>query len=191
MLALFEAENRILSMAKIPTDTLQVILDLRKEHGLEATEEAVYADLEKSKAKWMLVETPRYRRAGRSPIWVSGKYLSSYGTDPASGEADGKTKKEPKARKAAADSGGWVGNSKIDETAFYKVLHGKGFAVKISQNLLTGELETQIPPAISKLELQFGTIPANASAIHITQTSPQIQVAMPLEKFLELAGIKA
>jgi hypothetical protein len=62
--------------------------------------------------------------------------------------------------------------------------------VKISQNLLTGEIETQIPDSISKLELQFSAIPANASAIHISQTSPQIQVAMPLEKFLEIAGIR-
>lgn len=178
-------------MSKIPADTLKVILELRAENGLDATEEAVYADLAKSKAKWTLEETPRYRRAGRSPLFVSGKYLSSYGTDPATGEADGKAKKEPKAKKGTSDSGGWVGNSKIDETAFYKVLHGKGFPVKISQNLLTGELETQIPQSISKLELQFAAIPANASGIHITQTSPQIQVAMPLDKFLELAGIKA
>lgn len=176
-------------MSKIPADILKLILELRAENGLDATEEAVYADLAKSKAKWTLEETPRYRRAGRSPLYVSGKYLSSYGTDPATGEADGRSGK--KALPAAAPRASIPVNSKVDETAFYKVLYGKGFNVKISQNLLTGELETQIPPAISKLELQFGAIPANASAIHITQTSPQIQVAMPLERFLELAGIKA
>ena len=81
--------------------------------------------------------------------------------------------------------------SKIDESAFYKVLHGKGFAVKITQDLLTGEIQTQIPDSISKLELQFSAIPANASGIHVTQTSPQIQISMPLEKFLEIAGIRA
>jgi hypothetical protein len=176
-------------MSKIPADTLKAILDLRAENGLDATEEAVYADLAKSKAKWTLEETPRYRRAGRSPLYVSGKYLSSYGSDPATGEADVGNGKKPKV--ASTPRAAAPVNGKVDETAFYKVLHGKGFPVKISQNLLTGELETQIPPAISKLELQFGAIPGNASGVHITQTSPQIQVAMPLDKFLELAGIKA
>ena len=84
-------------MSKIPADTLKVILELRAENGLDATEESVYADLAKSKAKWTLEETPRYRRAGRSPLYVSGKYLSSYGTDPATGEADGGNGKKPKA----------------------------------------------------------------------------------------------
>ena len=79
---------------------------------------------------------------------------------------------------------------RIDEAAFYKVLHGKGFPVKISQDLLTGEIETSVPESITKLGLQFSAIPANASGIHVTQTSPQIQVAMPLEKFLEIAGIR-
>jgi hypothetical protein len=176
-------------MSKIPADTLKVILELRAENGLDATEEAIYADLAKSKAKWTLEETPRYRRAGRSPLFLSGKYLSSYGTDPATGEADGGNGKKPKAASTPRASAPL--NGKVDETAFYKVLHGKGFPVKISQNLLTGELETQIPASISKLELQFGTIPGNAKGVYITQTSPQIQVAMPLDKFLELAGIKA
>jgi hypothetical protein len=179
-------------METIPSDTLAKILELRQANGLEATEAAVYADLEKSKCKWTLVDTPRYRRAGASPLWVSGKYLSSYGTCPASGEADqGRAGAAPKATRAAAAPKATASvASKIDEAAFYKVLHGKGFPVKISQNLLTGEIETQIPDSISKLELQFSAIPANASAIHISQTSPQIQVAMPLEKFLEIAGIR-
>lgn len=181
-------------MAKIPSETLKQILELRSENGLEATEAAVYADLEKSKAKWVLEETPRYRRAGRSPLFLSGKYLSSYGTDPATGEKDTKAK-SASAKKESSGTVTSVGGGrtapKIDETAFYKVLHGKGFPVKISQNLLTGELETQIPPTIAKLELQFTNISANATGVHVTQTSPQIQVAMPLDKFLELAGIKA
>lgn len=179
-------------MDKIPADALKEILALRAENGLEATEKAVYDDLAKSKAKWVLEETPRYRKAGRSPLYMSGKYLSSYGVDPATGEADSKSGgKTPKMGSAQARTK-IVGNGRsVDETAFYKVLHGKGFAVKISQNLLTGELETQIPPAISKLNLKFGAIPANATEIHVVQTSPQIQVSMPLDRFLEAAGIKA
>ncbi len=177
-------------METIPSDTLAKILELRQANGLEATEAAVYADLEKSKCKWTLVDTPRYRRAGASPLWVSGKYLSSYGTCPATGEPDQGRGGAAKAPRAAAPKAPAALSSKIDEAAFYKVLHGKGFPVKISQNLLTGEIETQIPDSISKLELQFSAIPANASAIHISQTSPQIQVAMPLEKFLEIAGIR-
>ena len=180
-------------METIPSDTLAKILELRQANGLEATEAAVYADLEKSKCKWTLVDTPRYRRAGASPLWVSGKYLSSYGTCPASGEADqGRVGAAPKAARTASSpkASAPAVASKIDEAAFYKVLHGKGFPVKISQNLLTNEIETSIPDSISKLELQFSAIPTNASAIHISQTSPQIQVAMPLEKFLEIAGIR-
>jgi hypothetical protein len=179
-------------MDKIPSDTLSQVLELRKKNGLEATEAAVYADLEKSKCKWTLSDTPRYRRAGDSPIWVSGKYLSSYGTCPATGEADEKGSKSPKAPRAAsvAKTSSPV-NSKIDESVFYKVLHGKGFPVKITQDMLTGEIQTQIPDSIRKLDLKFGSLPSNAAEIHVTQTSPQIQVAMPLDKFLELAGIRA
>jgi len=180
-------------MDKIPSDTLEKVLELRKNNGLEASEAAVYADLEKSKCKWTLTETPRYRRAGDSPIWISGKYLSSYGTDPATGEADAKGgSKAPKAPKAASSPKS-AGSSatKVDESVFYKVLHGKGFSVKITQDMLTGEIQTQIPESIKKLDLQFGHVPSNATGIHITQTSPQIQVAMPLDKFLELAGIRA
>ena len=179
-------------METIPSETLSRILELRGANGLEATEAAVYADLEKSKCKWTLTDTPRYRRAGASPLWVSGKYLSSYGTCPASGEADQGRGKAivPRAAKASAPQPA-PATGKVDESVFYKVLHGKGFAVKITQDLLSGEIQTQIPEPIRKLELQFGAIPGNASGIHVTQTSPQIQVAMPLDKFLELAGIRA
>ena len=172
----------------IPADTLKEILALLSENGLEATEEALQADLAKSKAKWTLKETPRYRRAGRSPIYVSGKYLTAAGVCPATGEADGKERKVKAASASPAHSA--PNGPKVDETVFYKVLHGKGFSVKMSQNLLTGELETQVPPAISKLDLKFGSIPANATDIYVTQTSQQIQIAMPLDKSLEIAGIK-
>jgi hypothetical protein len=177
-------------METIPSDTLAKILELRQANGLEATEAAVYADLEKSKCKWTLTDTPRYRRAGASPLWVSGKYLSSYGSCPATGEADQGRTGAPKAPRAAAPKAAAASSAKIDEAAFYKVLHGKGFPVKISQDLLTGEIETSVPEAITRLGLQFSTIPANASGIHVTQTSPQIQVSMTLEKFLEIAGIR-
>jgi hypothetical protein len=177
-------------METIPSETLSRILELRRANGLEATESAVYADLEKSKCKWTLTDTPRYRRAGASPLWISGKYLSSYGTCPASGEADQGRGKVAVARTAAPKPAAAPLASKVDESVFYKVLHGKGFAVKITQDLLSGEIQTQIPEPIRKLELQFGSIPGNASGIHVTQTSPQIQVAMPLDKFLELAGIR-
>lgn len=178
-------------METIPSETLSRILELRRANGLEATEAAVYADLEKSKCKWTLTDTPRYRRAGASPLWISGKYLSSYGTCPASGEADQGRGKAAPAKASAPKPAAASVPSKVDESVFYKVLHGKGFAVKITQDLLTGEIQTQIPEPIRKLELQFGAIPGNASGIHVTQTSPQIQVAMPLDKFLELAGIRA
>ena len=179
-------------MAQIPADILKEVLALRGENGLEATEEAVMADLARAKAKWTLEDTPRYRRAGRSPIHVSGKYLTAAGVCPATGEPDGKVRK-PGRPKAAAGGGAPVEKSStsvVDERVFYKVLHGRGFTVKICENLLTGEIETQIPVAISKLGLQFGAIGANASDIHVIQTSPQIQIAMPLDKFLEVTGIR-
>jgi hypothetical protein len=179
-------------METIPSDTLAKILELRTANGLEATESAVYADLEKSKCKWTLTDTPRYRRAGASPLWISGKYLSSYGSCPATGEADqgrGGVAKAPRAATPKPAAAASVA-SKIDESAFYKVLHAKGFAVKITQDLLTGKIETQVPDAITKLDLQFSAIPANAAGIHVSQTSPQIQISMPLDRFLEIAGIR-
>jgi hypothetical protein len=178
-------------MSNIPADTMSAVLELRKNNGLEATESGVLADLQKSKAKWTLEETPRYRRAGASPIWVSGKYLSSYGSCPATGEKDGGNGKAPRPAKDAAPKATSASNGKVDEAVFYKVLHGKGFPVKITQDLLTGEIQTTIPDSIKKLELQFGASPSNASGIHVTQTSPQIQVSMPLDRFLEIAGIRA
>jgi len=177
-------------MDKIPAETLKQILELRSENGLEATEQAMRADLEKSKAKWVLDETPRYRKAGRSPIYISGKYLSSYGTDPATGEKDGKEPKAKKAGSAGAAAPKAAPAAKIDESVFLKVMHGKGFKVKVSQDMLSGEIQREVPPAIAKLDLQFGSIGSNASGIHVTQTSPQIQVSMPFDRFLELAGIK-
>jgi hypothetical protein len=181
-------------METIPSETLSRILELRLANGLEATEAAVYADLEKSKCKWTLADTPRYRRAGASPLWVSGKYLSSYGTCPATGEPDQGRGKSGASREGKAAAPKPVAEpviARIDESVFYKVLHGKGFPVKITQDLLTGEIQTQIPESVRRLDLCFGEIPGNATGIHVTQTSPQIQVAMPLDKFLEIAGIRA
>jgi hypothetical protein len=177
---------------EIPAETLKTILALRKENGLEPTEAALKADLQKSKAKWKLTETPRYRRAGRSPLFVSGKYLSSAGTDPATGEPDAEsTGKVNGKRGAAGAKPPTPASTKLDDTVFYKVLHGKGFAVKISKDMITGEIDTQLPSAISKLDLQFGKIPETGAGVYVIQTSPQVQVAMPLDRFLELAGIKA
>lgn len=178
-------------MHTIPNDTLAEVLELRKANGLEATEAAVYADLEKSKCKWTLVDTPRYRKAGRSPIWVSGKYLSSYGSCPATGEKDSREAKKPRASATASAPAKAADTSRVDEAVFYKVLHGKGFPVKITQDLLTGEIQTQIPDSVRRLNLQFGEMPTNATEVHVVQTSPQIQVSMSLDKFLELAGIRA
>jgi len=77
---------------------------------LDATEEAAYADLAKSKAKWVLEEAPRHRRAGRSALYISGKYLSSYGADPATGEADGKAAGKPASKRAGKADASVVGN---------------------------------------------------------------------------------
>lgn len=52
-------------------------------------------------------------------------------------------------------------------------------------------LRSKVPASITNLDLQFSSIGSNALGVHVIQTSPQIQVAMPLDRFLELAGIKA
>lgn len=175
-------------MEKIPAETMEAALKLRAANGLEATKEALVADLEKSGASWKLEETLRYRKAGASPFYISGRYLTAYGTCPATGEKD---TKEKKAKAGTASTPRAIpADGKINEEAFYKVLHAKGFKIKISRDLLTNEIETVIPESISKLELKFSAIPANTSAVHVTQTTPQIQVSLTLEKFLELAGIR-
>jgi hypothetical protein len=175
----------------IPANTLKEIIALRKENGLDASEAAAKADL--AKVKYQLEETPRYRKAGRSPLFLPGKMLTSKGIDPVTGEKEAEGGKKTKLSSGGNRVGNGrsaVGTQAVDETAFYKVLHGKGFAIKMSQDLLTGELDTQVPAAIKKLDLRFGAIPSNADGVHITQTSPQIQISLPLDKFLELTGIK-
>ena len=175
-------------MSIFPNDTLAKVLELRTKNGLDATPEALTADLETAKCKWTLEETPRYRRAGDSPIFVSGKYLTTTGICPATGEKD----TDRPVRTVAKNPS----NTKIEapvaasEEVFYRVLHGKGFDVRITKDLLTGEILQEVPKAIENLDLAFGTVPNNTTRVHITQTSPQIQVSMSLDKFLELAAIK-
>lgn len=176
-------------MLNIPTNVLEKVLELRTKNGLEATAEALETSLEAAKCKWTLEETPRYRRAGDSPIYISGKYLTQAGTCPATGEADGgSTFKRPTPKASRAET---APASAPNEEAFYRVLHGKGFNIKITKDLLTGEIKEEVPREISELGLQFGGIPARAETVYVTQTSPQIQVSLSLDKFLELAKIKA
>jgi hypothetical protein len=93
----------------------------------------------------------------------------------------------PKSKKSDAASS----NGEISETAFIKVLAGRGFDFQRLRNELTGEIVKDVKdPKIEKLGLKFGPVPKNADAIYVTQTTPQIQVAMSLDKFLEVAGIK-
>ena len=87
------------------------------------------------------------------------------------------------------DSGQPAGE--INETAFIKVMAGRGFDFQRLRNELTGEIVKDVKdPKIEKLGLRFGSVPKNADAIYVTQTTPQIQVSMSLDKFLEVAGIK-
>lgn len=93
---------------------------------------------------------------------------------------------QAKAKKGAIEETG-----DISETAFIKVMAGRGFDFQRLRNELTGEIVKDVrDPKIDKLGLKFSPIPKNAEGIHVTQTSPQIQVSMSLDKFLELAGIK-
>lgn len=178
-------------MQNIPSDTLAKILELRTKNGLTATAEAVEADLANAKCKWTLVDTPRYRRAGDSPIYISGKYLTAEGTCPATGETDaGRTSKPvtPRAPKAATTSTE-APASTVDEGAFYRVLHGKGFKIRISKDLITGEIQQEVPESIARLNLKFGNPPQHGEGVYVTRTSPQIQVSMTLDQLLELARL--
>lgn len=176
-------------MLNIPTNVIEKVLELRAKNGLEATPEALSASIEAAKCKWTLEETPRYRRAGDSPIYISGKYLTQAGTCPATGEVDGGSAFKRTTPKAARAESAPV--SVPNEEAFYRVLHGKGFNIKITKDLLTGEIKEEVPRDIAELGLQFGAIPARAEGVYVTQTTPQIQVSMSLDKFLEIAKIKA
>lgn len=178
-------------MLNIPNDTLTKILELRSRNGLEATPEALEASLTKSKCKWTLEDTPRYRRAGESPVYVSGKYLTSFGVCPATGEQDaGRTSPKPARKAAETSSAAPVNGSAPSQEAFYRVLHGKGYEIRITKDLLTGEIREEVPAKIGALGLKFGAVPTHADTVYVTRTSPQIQVAMSLDKFLELAGVK-
>lgn len=176
-------------MADISGVILDQVLEIRKKNGLEPTKEAVLADLASSKAKWTVNETPRYRTAGSSPIWISGKYLTKTGICPATGEKEEGRAPSPtaaKRTKAAAEAA-----PVVDTTAFYRVLHGKGFKISLLRDEITGELREEVPAAISALKLKFGAIPAHGEdAVYVTQTTPQIQVSMTLDKFLQLTGTK-
>lgn len=99
--------------------------------------------------------------------------------------------KEAKEPSAAPKAPKTAKGTTIDEKAFIRVLAGKGFKFVRLVNELTGEVvKEETDQKISKLDLQFAAIPKNAENIHVIQTTPQIQVAMTLDKFLELAGIK-
>lgn len=98
----------------------------------------------------------------------------------------------PKNKKAPSDASKAPSPAKaIDEKAFIRVCAGKGFKFVRMINDLTGELvKEETDPKIDKLALKFAGIPSNADGIYITQTSPQVQVSMSFDRFLEVAGIK-
>lgn len=172
---------------------LEKALEIRKINGLTPTKDALMADLEAAGAKYTLTETPRYRAAGKSPIYISGKYLTAKGgICPATGERE-EPKGVPKAAKKIPNLLGLPATSDISEDACIRVLAGKGFRFIRLVNSLTGEVvKEETDPKITKLNLVYSSIPKNAAPdrLYVTQTSPQVQVSMTLDRFLELAGIK-
>lgn len=169
--------------------TLEKILELRKKNGLVATEQALQADLNRAGTKYTLEPTPRYRAAGESPLFIAGKYLTKHGVCPATGEPDQAGKRpQVAAKKPASVSGG-----SINQEEFVKVLAGRGYNFVRLVNSITGQLvEERTDPKIEKFNLQFQPIPARGDheAVYVTQTSPQIQVSMTLDRFLQLTGTK-
>lgn len=177
-------------MSDIPHEILSKALALREKNGLPASEAALREDLQQSKAAWTVNDTPRYRRAGESPIFISGKYLTKIGVCPATGERDGGRNgvAKPVAAKAKAEAP--LVKGEINRSAFYRVLHAKGFKVAILRDEISGEVKEEIPQAIAALGLKFETMPRNAEkGIYVSQTNPQIQVSMTLDQFLEIARL--
>ena len=74
--------------------------------------------------------------------------------------------------------------------AFHAYATQKMAEIRITKDLLTGEIREEVPAKIGALGLKFGAVPTHADTVYVTRTSPQIQVAMSLDKFLELAGVK-
>lgn len=102
--------------------------------------------------------------------------------------------KEPKEKKASGTAEAKATDkapATIDQMQFIRVMINKGWKYEKMVNAFTNEvIKETVPPQIEKLGLTFEAIPKNADGVYITQTSPQIQVAMPLDKFLEIAGLK-
>jgi hypothetical protein len=171
----------------IKGQTLEKVLELRKKNGLEASERALQADLDRAGTKYTLEPKPRYRAAGESPIYIAGKYLTKHGICPATGEPDQSQSKRQVGKKTS------VAGSSISEDEAVKVLAGKGFNFVRLVNSITGQLvEEKKDPKIDKLNFHYLPIPARADhdVVYVTQTSPQIQVSMTLDRFLQLTGTK-
>lgn len=79
----------------------------------------------------------------------------------------------------------------VEEAVFTREMAERGFHYVKLINGHTGEvIQNESDPKIEALGLEFGVIPSSADAIYVIQTSPQVQIAMSLDKFLELTGIK-
>ena len=78
----------------------------------------------------------------------------------------------------------------VEESVFVREMAALGFKYIRHFDGLTGEqVKCEDDAQIKKLGLEFGPLPSIAEDVHITQTSPQVQISMSMEKFLELAGI--
>ena len=111
--------------------------------------------------------------------------LCSYVIPPKAAKAEA----EAAARKAAMAQ---VNQVKIDANALIKVLAARGFKFMRLRNELTGEIvREESDPKIDGLHLKYAPIPTNApNGIYVIQTSNQIQFAMNLDTFLEVAKLK-
>jgi len=111
--------------------------------------------------------------------------LCSYVIPPKAAKAEA----EAAARKAATPQ---VNEVKIDANALIKVLAARGFKFMRLRNELTGEIvREESDPKIDGLHLKYAPIPTNApNGIYVIQTSNQIQFAMNLDTFLEVAKLK-
>ena len=114
--------------------------------------------------------------------------LCSYVIPPKAAKA-AKVEIDAAVRKAATPL---VNEVKIDANALIKVLAARGFKFMRLRNELTGEIvREESDPKIDGLHLKYAPIPTNApNGIYVIQTSNQIQFAMNLDTFLEIAKLK-
>lgn len=166
----------------------QQVMELRAKNGLSTAEADLIADL--AKVRVSEDPYPRMRKAGNSPLFVMGKSITANGMKcPITGELDTTERPVAKPSTRGARKSSEVTSEADSKEKFYRVLHNRGYAIRVSKDLITGEVREEIPANLAEMNFKFQTPGSNIEGVYISQVSPQIQVTMNLDKFLELARL--